>query len=86
MGHQHKPNNARLRFGRDRWGARMNTQDKLALVRQTAEEIAVGIETLQELAKELPQYSLEVANDESVIKVHDLLSELIWDMEEWGRE
>ncbi|ALT07554.1 hypothetical protein [Moraxella bovoculi] len=64
----------------------MNTQDKLALVRQTAEEIAVGIETLQELAKELPQYSLEVANDESVIKVHDLLSELIWDMEEWGRE
>ncbi|AKG19219.1 hypothetical protein AAX09_07360 [Moraxella bovoculi] len=64
----------------------MNTQDKLALVRQTAEEIAIGIETLQELAKELPQYSLEVANDESVIKVHDLLSELIWDMEEWGRE
>lgn len=64
----------------------MNTQDKLALVRQTAEEIAIGIETLQELTKELPQYSLEVANDESVIKVHDLLSELIWDMEEWGRE
>lgn len=64
----------------------MNTQDKLASVRQTAEQIAIGIETLQELAKELPQYPLEVANDESVIRVHDLLCELIWDMEEWGRE
>lgn len=64
----------------------MNTQDKLALIRQTAEEIALGIETLQELAKELPQYPLEVVNDESMRQAHDLLIDLIWDMEEWGRE